>query len=71
MKSRCTGELVTARTILALPGWVVTMKVNSELKAFNAKQVPGFVLNEPRILGDATIQRIAYQLEQRCRDVEF
>jgi len=47
------------------------MKVRSELKAFNAKQVPGFVLSEPRILGDATIQRMAYQLEQRCRDVEF
>ena len=49
----------------------MTMKVNSELKALNPKQVPGFVLSEPRILGDATIQRIAYQLEQRCRDVEF
>jgi hypothetical protein len=47
------------------------MKVRSELKALNPKQVPGFVLSEPRILGDETIQRIAYQLEQRCRDVEF
>ena len=71
MNSRSAGELVTARAILALPGWFVTMKVRSELKAFNAKQVPGFVLSEPRILGDATIQRMAYQLEQRCRDVEF
>jgi hypothetical protein len=69
--SKATGERVTARAILALPGWFVTMKVRSELKVFNAKQVPGFVLKEPRILGDETIQRIAYQLEQRCRDVEF
>jgi hypothetical protein len=48
---------VTARAILALPGWFVTMKVNSELKALNAKQVPRFVMNEPEVLGDAMIQR--------------
>ncbi len=69
--SQATGDQVSARPILAVPGWMVNMKVRSELKALNPKQVPGFVLSEPRILGDETIQRIAYQLEQRCRDVEF
>ena len=49
----------------------MTMKVNVDLKALNAKQIPGFMLKEPRVLDEVRIQRIAYQLEQRCRDVEF
>ena len=33
---------MTTRAILALPGLFVTRKVNSELKALNAKKVAGF-----------------------------
>jgi hypothetical protein len=69
--TKATGERVTARPLLVVPGWFVVMKVNSELKALNPKQVLGYVLAEPKVLNNATIQRIAYQLEQRCRDVEF
>jgi hypothetical protein len=69
--SKSTGDQVPVRPLLAIPGWFVTLKAPTELKVFNAKQIPGFVLKEPPLLGQATIRRIAYQLDQRCRDVEF
>lgn len=71
MLSKATGERVTSLAIVALPGWWVTLKANSDVKVLSGKQVPGFILAEPLRLADKRIQQIAYQLEQRCRDVEF
>jgi hypothetical protein len=69
--SKATGERVTAQPVVALPGWWVTLKANSDVKVLSGKQVPGFIAKEPAQLSDKTIQQISYQLEQRCRDVEF
>ena len=69
--SKATGERVTVRPIVALPGWWVTLKADSEVKVLSGKQVPGFISTEPALLTDKLIQQINYQLEQRCRDVEF
>jgi hypothetical protein len=71
MLSKATGERVTVRPIVALPGWWVTLKANSEVKVLSGKQVPQFISTEPAKLSDKAIQQISYQLEQRCRDVEF
>jgi hypothetical protein len=68
--SKATGERVNVRAILALPGWFVMLNANSELKVLNAKQISAFVSKEPPVLAEAASQRIAYQLDQRCRDVE-
>lgn len=68
--SKATGERVTARPIVALPGWWVTLKVNSDVKVLSGKQVSGFISTEPTVHSEKTIQQISYQLEQRCRDVE-
>lgn len=69
--SKATGERVTVRPILALPGWWVTLKANSDVKVLSGKQVSGFIAKEPAQLSDKAMQQISYQLEQRCRDVEF
>lgn len=69
--SKATGERVTARAIVALPGWWVTLKANSDVKVLSGKQVPGFIRKEPENLSGKLTQQIAHQLEQRCRDVEF
>jgi hypothetical protein len=69
--SKATGERVTAQPIVALPGWFVTLKAKSDVKVLNGKQVPGFIARGPAKLSPKVIQQIAYQLEQRCRDVEF
>jgi len=69
--SKATGERVTVQPIVALPGWWVTLKTNSDLKVLSGKQVPTFIAKEPAQLSEKAIQQISYQLEQRCRDVEF
>lgn len=69
--AEATGEKVTVQGIVALPGWWVTLKAKSDVKVLSGKQVSGFIAGEPPILPAKLIQQIAYQLEQRCRDVEF
>ena len=69
--SKATGERVTVQPIVALPGWYVTLKANSEVKVLSGKQVFNFITREPVRYHHKLIQQISYQLEQRCRDVEF
>jgi len=71
MLSKATRERVTAQPILALPGWLVTLKAKSDLKVLSGRYVPDFISSEPAQLSDKAIQQISDQLEQRCRDVEF
>ena len=71
MLSKSTGQRVVVRPIVALPGWWVTLKADSAVKVLSGKQVSGFILKEPASLSGKAIQQISYQLDQRCRDVEF
>jgi len=71
MLLKATVEHVTVRPIVALPGWLVTLKANSDVKILSGRYVPDFISTEPAQLSDKLIQQISYQLEQRCRDVEF
>jgi hypothetical protein len=71
MLSKATGTPVTVQPIVALPGWWVTLKANSEVKVLSGKQLAGFIGKEPARLSANAIQQISYQLEQRCRDVEY
>jgi hypothetical protein len=69
--SKATDERVAVQPIMALPGWWVTLKANSGVKVLSGKQVAGFITKEPARLADKFVQQISYQLDQRCRDVEF
>ncbi len=69
--SKATGERVTVQPIVALPGWYVTLKANSDVKVLSGKQVFNFIAKEPVRYHHKFIQQISYQLEQRCRDVDF
>jgi Nuclease-related domain len=71
MLSKATRERVIVRPILALPGWLVTLKVNSELKVLSGRYVSDFISSEPAQISDKAIQQISDKLEQCCRDVEF
>ena len=71
MLSKATGERVTVQPIVALPGWWVTLKAKSDVKVLSGKQVSNFIAKEPARLSDKEIRQISFQLEQRCRDVEF
>lgn len=69
--TKAVAERVAVQPIVALPGWWVTLKVNSDVKVLSGKQVASYIAKEPPRLTDKLIQQIKYQLEQRCRDVEF
>lgn len=71
MLSKATGERVAARAVVALPGWWVTLKANSDVKVLSGRQIAGYISKEPAQLAEASIKRISYQLDQRCRDVEY
>lgn len=71
MLSKATGARLVVRPIVALPGWWVTLKANSDVKVLSGKQISSFIVKEPASLSDKAIQQISYQLDQRCRDVEF
>jgi hypothetical protein len=56
---------------LALPGWYVDRKGKGDVRVFSGKELPA-LLSRPGIqpLSEQDVQRVAYQVEQRCRDVK-
>ena len=71
--SKSTGERVVAQPIVALPGWWVSAasRDNSGVRFLSGKQVSGYIACQPAKLSEKVIQQIAYQLDQRCRDLAF
>ena len=70
--SSAVGEPVKVRAILTFPGWFVTSRVKADIKVLNPKGIRAAVLdNRLPTLSEQLIERVAYQLEQKCRDVEF
>ncbi|HYM01004.1 MAG TPA: NERD domain-containing protein, partial [Blastocatellia bacterium] len=67
-----TGEPVKVKPILTLPGWYITPRGKSDVTIVNPKEIRQVILsNDPPRLSPEQIQRIAHQLEQKCRDVGF
>ena len=70
--SQAIGERVSAEGILALPGWMVERKARSNVKVVNPKEIEKIVLDKSSPTSTEELRkRVAYQLDQRCRDVEF
>jgi hypothetical protein len=64
------GEPVDVTPVLALPGWFVERKGAGDVIVINPKERRLLVEHRTRRQLDAQrVQRIAHQLEQRCRDV--
>lgn len=69
--SSAVGEAIEARGALALPGWYVECTGRADVAVFNPKNTRFLMsgwLKEP--MQESVMQRIAHQLDQRCRDVE-
>lgn len=67
-----TGEPVRVRPVVALPGWFTTTTTRSDLLVINGKgcrAVFGSTYAHQE-LSASQMQRIVFQIEQRCRDVE-
>jgi len=70
--SKATGEPVTAQAIVALPGWMVKQTAPAkDVWVMNVKGVPKNITSCSKRLSESAIGKIAYQLDQRCRDVQF
>jgi hypothetical protein len=68
--SSAVGESVPVRASVALPGWYVTQTGRGDVLVFNGKR-PDTVFPKVRgaRLSPEMIQRIAHQVEAKCRDV--
>jgi len=70
--SKAIGEPVKVGAILTFPGWLVSSRVKSDIKVLNPKGIRSAVRdNRLPILPKQMLDRIAHQLDQLCRDVEF
>lgn len=65
-----TGSPVHALPVLALPGWFVDLKGRGGVSVYNGRQLAGLLQSRgARPLPKQDVQRIAHQVEQRCRTV--
>lgn len=64
------GGLVVSTPVLALPGWFVDRKGRSIVRVYSGRAL-GSLLETPskQPLSEQDVQRIAHQVEQRCRAV--
>jgi hypothetical protein len=70
--SGALAEPIEVKPILTLPGWRVARRTESSVLVLNPKEIwSAIVTTAPAALSDAQIQRIAYYLQQKCRDVEL
>lgn len=69
--SASTDETIRAVPILALPGWFVSSKSIDPLIVVNPKQIRSAIFAKDKTIDDSLQKKISYQLELRCRDVDF
>jgi hypothetical protein len=70
--SNAVGEPVKVGAILTLPGWLVTSRAKVDIKVLNPRQIGAAVLDDRLpALPKNLIDRVVYQLDRKCRDVEF
>lgn len=69
--SKSVGERVKVKPVLALPGWFINNRTNIGIPVINGKNSESFfaLKKDSDALNEILQQRIAYQIEQRCRNV--
>lgn len=66
-----TGEPLEVVPLLVLPGWFVTAKERSDVRVVSGRGLAKFIRGFKPRLGPEQSQRCAFQVDQKCRDVEF
>lgn len=67
--SKAVGEPLQVVPVVALPGWFVTTTRPSDVRVLSPKSLHFLLDNRGVSLSPTLIERISYQVEQRCRDV--
>jgi hypothetical protein len=69
--SSAVGESIGAKPVVALPGWWVKRTGRGEVIVISGAEAPVWLKGwQAQPFSETMMQRIAYQIEQRCRDVE-
>lgn len=66
-----TAEPVEVVPFVVLPGWYVTVKDRNDVRVVSGKGLAKVIRGFRPVLKADQIQRLAFQIEQKCRDVEF
>lgn len=65
-----TGSPVRVHPVVALPGWYVKRTGRGEVRVFNGRELSGLLNSRgSQTLTAQDVQRVAHQVEQRCRTV--
>ena len=68
--SSAVGSPVTVLPVVALPGWFVERTGRGRVRVFSGKELAGLLKSRgTQALTTQDVQRIAHQVEQRCRTV--
>jgi hypothetical protein len=69
--SSATGETVHVEPVVLLPGWFVKRRDRTGVQVLNPKEMRGYLASiQKPPLSSAQRQRVAHQLDTRCRTVE-
>lgn len=70
--TKATGAPARVLPVVALPGWYVERKGTGAVQVLSGKELQAHLLANRRAqpVPDQHLQQIAYQLEQRCRNIE-
>jgi hypothetical protein len=69
--TRAIGAQIRVLPVLALPGWYVKRTGRGEVRVFSGGELKGLLkARGAQALSAQDVQRVAHQLEQRCRTVE-
>lgn len=65
------GRPICATPVVALPGWFVERKARGDVWLFSGRELPRLLTQRgAQPLSPEDVQRVAHQVEQRCRDVK-
>jgi hypothetical protein len=68
--SSAVGSPVSVLPVVALPGWFVERTGRGRVRVFSGKELAGLLRSRgTQALTAQDVQRIAHQVEQRCRTV--
>ena len=68
--SKAVGARIPVTPVLALPGWYVEAVGRSDVRVLNPKGFRFLLDTKGDVLSDDVIGRVAYQLDQRCRNID-
>jgi hypothetical protein len=70
--TKAVGDPVVVEPIVTFPGWWVTRRAKGDVRVLNPKEIRTVVTDAKKpALDPKLIERVVFQLDQKCRDVEF